>query len=244
MRQDEFKRHESQARGIIDALRHTSQDEQVSSDFLERLRTKMDALPPPRPKFFNLRHMWQGWLVPRQLGFAMVLLLAFILGGVPQYITIFETDTTGLSAAKQKKLWDIPDNFSCAAELTSKSKNYASIESEHLHASILGCPTGDLLVQVAPPGKPNSGRFEWVQGPYQRDSASFVSNAVAATERVPADWLMARISVVLCQRWTDRSRTQIKRRVQMIDGSCRDQVIDVRTGRLIRSRPAPCDTSC
>ena len=47
---------------------------------------------------------------------------------------------------------------------------------------------------------------------------------------------------VLCQRWLPNRF--IKRRIQLADGHCVDEVLDPRTGRVAQRQPAPCDRAC
>jgi hypothetical protein len=47
---------------------------------------------------------------------------------------------------------------------------------------------------------------------------------------------------VLCQRWLPNRF--IKRRVQLADGNCFDEIINPRTGQVVQRQKAPCDRGC
>jgi hypothetical protein len=47
---------------------------------------------------------------------------------------------------------------------------------------------------------------------------------------------------VLCQKWLPNRL--IKRRVQLADGRCVDEVVNPRTGRVTSRQDAPCDREC
>lgn len=52
---------------------------------------------------------------------------------------------------------------------------------------------------------------------------------------------LAQARRILCQRWL---RPYILLRRVRVTGGCFDEIVDTRTGRILSSKPAPCNTFC
>ena len=235
MRHDEFEQHERAAGDIIHAIGRASDDIRVPPDFRAQVMAKAEPLTSPRPAHLHWRSVALTWMSARRLRVAMALVFVLALGGaIPQYATWFKAFTAGApsttlhTALEQERLWE--KNFTCATQLDQNSKDYAAIAGDNVHVVVWACPSGDVLVTTESPQEAASPRSVWVP------------LALAAAQRSPAGWRVARITQVLCQKWLSNKR--ILRRVRLTDGSCRDEVINTRTGRVVRSRPAPCNPQC
>ena len=183
MKKDEFERYEHETRGLINALRCMAQDKEVPPDFLARLTDEIEALPAPRPGFFDWPAIAWNWVISKRLRFAMTLVFVLCLfGAVPQYVSWF--------------------------------KSYVGSAPTRIDISRDDFMTSTFAGGESSPGKPILPR-----GP--------------VISRYP-----------LCERWKDNSRTVRKRRVESPDNRCFDQEVDVRTSRIVNSRPAPCVPSC
>ena len=251
MRHDEFEQHERAAGDIIHAIGRASDDVRVPPDFRAQVMAKAEPLTSPRPAHLHWRSMALTWMSARRLRVAMALVFVVALGGaIPQYATWFKAFTAGVpsttlhTALEQERLWE--KNFTCATQLDQNSKDYAAIAGDNVHVVVWACPSGDVLVTTESPQEAASPRSVWVPLALSPSGASpwlpLVRQALAAAQRSPAGWRVARITQVLCQKWLSNKR--ILRRVRLTDGSCRDEVINTRTGRVVRSRPAPCNPQC
>ena len=251
MRHDEFEQHERAAGDIIHAIGRASDDIRVPPDFRAQVMAKAEPLTSPRPAHLHWRSVALTWMSARRLRVAMALVFVLALGGaIPQYATWFKAFTAGVpsttlhTALEQERLWE--KNFTCATKLDQNSKDYAAITGDNVHVVVWACPSGDVLITTESLQEAASPRSVWVPLAPSPSGASpwppLVRQALAAAQRSPADWRVARITQVLCQKWLRDKR--ILRRVRLADGSCRDEVINTRTGRVVRSRPAPCDPQC
>ena len=251
MRHDEFEQHERSAGDIIHAIGRASEDVRVPPDFRAQVMAKAEPLTSPRPAHLHWCSMALTWMSARLLRVAMALVFVLALGGaIPQYATWFKAFTAGVpsttlhTALEQERLWE--KNFTCATQLDQNSKDYAAIAGDNVHVVVWACPSGDVLVTTESPQEAASPRSVWVPLALSPSGASpwppLVRQALAAAQRSPAGWRVARITQVLCQKWLSNKR--ILRRVRLTDGSCRDEVINTRTGRVVRSRPAPCNPQC
>ena len=179
--------------------------------------------------------------------------LAFVVavvGAIPQYSTWFKAFTAGvpstalLTALEQERLWE--KNFTCATRLDQDSEDYAAITGDKVHVVVWACPSGDVLVTTESPQEAASPRSVWVPLAASPSEASqwtpLIRQVFAAGQRRPGGLRLARIVSVLCQKWLRDGR--ILRRVRLDNGSCRDEVINTRTGEVVQSRPAPCDSRC
>ena len=251
MRHDEFEQHERAAGDIIHAIGRASDDIRVPPDFRAQVMAKAEPLTSPRPAHLHWRSVALTWMSARRLRVAMALVFVLALGGaIPQYATWFKAFTAGVpsttlhTALEQERLWE--KNFTCATQLDQNSKDYAAIAGDNVHVVVWACPSGDVLVTTESPQEIASPRSVWVPLALSPTGANLrlplVRQAIAAAQRLPAGWRVGQITQVLCQKWLRDKR--ILRRVRLADGSCRDEVIDTRTGRVVRSRPAPCDPQC
>lgn len=179
--------------------------------------------------------------------------LAFVVavvGAVPQYATWFKAFATGVpstvlhAALEQERLWQ--KNFTCATRLDQNSEDYAAITGDNVHVVVWACPSGDVLITTESPLETALPRSVWVPLAGSPSEASrwtpLMREAFAAGQDRPGGLRLARVVNVLCQRWLPDGR--ILRRVRLDSGSCRDEVINTRTGQVVQSRPAPCDSQC
>ena len=251
MRHDEFEQHEQAARDVINAIGRASDDIQVPSHFTAQVMAKAKSLSSPRSVYFHWRSAALAWMSSRRLRVAMALVFVLALSGaIPQYATWFKAFTAGVpsttlhTALEQERLWE--KNFTCATRLDQNSKDYAAIAGDNVHVVVWACPSGDVLITTESPQETASPRSVWIPlTPSPTEASpwpSLVRQALAAAQRLPAGWRADQITQVLCQKWLRDKR--ILRRVRLADGSCRDEVINTRTGRVVRSRPAPCDSQC
>ena len=251
MRHDEFEQHERAARDVIHAIGRASDDIQMPPHFAAQVMAKAKSLSSPRSVYSHWRSAALTWMSSRRFRVAMALVFVLALSGaIPQYATWFKAFTAGVpstalhTALEQERLWE--KNFTCATKLDQNSKDYAAITGDNVHVVVWACPSGDVLITTESPQETASPRSVWVPLALSPSGASpwppLVRQALAAAQRSPAGWRVARITQVLCQKWLSNKR--ILRRVRLTDGSCRDEVINPRTGRVVRSRPAPCNPQC
>jgi hypothetical protein len=251
MRHDEFEQHERAAGDIIHAIGRASDDIRVPPDFRAQVMAKAEPLTSPRPAHLHWRSMALTWMSARRLRVAMALVFVLALGGaIPQYATWFKAFTAGVpsttlhTALEQERLWE--KNFTCATRLDQDSEDYAAITGDKVHVVVWACPSGDVLVTTESPQEAASPRSVWVPLAASPSEASqwtpLIRQVFAAGQRRPGGLRLARIVSVLCQKWLRDGR--ILRRVRLDNGSCRDEVINTRTGEVVQSRPAPCDPRC
>ena len=251
MRHDEFEQHEQSAQEIIQAIGGVSDDVRVSPHFAARVMAKAEA----STKHGRVRSYLAGVLLPSmssgKLRAAMALaFVVAVVGAIPQYSTWFKAFTAGvpstalLTALEQERLWE--KNFTCATRLDQDSEDYAAITGDKVHVVVWACPSGDVLVTTESPQEAASPRSVWVPLAASPSEASqwtpLIRQVFAAGQRRPGGLRLARIVSVLCQKWLRDGR--ILRRVRLDNGSCRDEVINTRTGEVVQSRPAPCDSRC
>ena len=251
MRHDELEQQERAARDIVHALGRASDDIRVPPHFAAQVIAKAESLPRSRSLYIHWPSMALAWMSSRRLRVAMALVFVLALcGAIPQYAMWFKALNAGVpsttlhTALEQERLWE--KNFTCATRLDRNSKDYAAIAGDSVHVVVWACPSGDVLITTESPQETASPRSVWIPlTPSPTEASpwpSLIRQALAAAQRLPADWHVDQITQVLCQR---RLRDgHIMRRVRLADGSCRDEVINTRTGRVVRSRPAPCDPQC
>ena len=251
MRPDELEKHEQSAQEIIHAIGRTSGDVRVPPHFAARVMARAEASTKHAGNHWHLANMLGPWMTPGKLRAAMA--LAFIVaaaGAIPQYATWFKAFTAGVpstvlhTALEQERLWE--KNFACATKLDQNSEDYAAITGDNVHVVVWACPSGDVLVTTESPLETDLPRSVWVPLARSASEASrwrpLIQEAFAADEPRPGGLRLARVVNVLCQRRLGDGR--ILRRVRLDSGSCRDEVINTRTGRVVQSRPAPCDARC
>ena len=251
MRQDEFARHEEEARDLIEGLGKLSHDVQASPGFTARVLAQADELPTPHRGFF--RRMAEGLMwptsTPIRLAFAALGILLCI-GAVSQYVTWINAYLMGVpsgavrEARLQEKLWE--KNFLCATQLNRSSNNYAAATGDHVTVVAWACPSGDVLVTVESTTEETLQRSVWVPLNGSQKAASLldvlVPEAMAAPPLRMAKKKADPIIAVLClKRLPDK---RIKRRIRRADRRCFDEVIDTRSGRVIKRQKAPCDRDC
>ncbi len=250
MTHDEFEQHEHAARDVIQQLQRVAGAAQASPDFMAHVLARAEHEPPPRRGI-------KGWLNTALLwptsfrtttAFAVCMLLA-LLGAIPQYYAWINAYVIGVSptwlqtARLQEELWK--KNFVCATQLDQGSTAYASVTDDHVNVVVWACPSGDVLVVMGTPAEPSSRRSVWVPLQTSTPSSDFFSWLVRrafAAEIPPEAFQVTQVTRVLCQKWLPDRR--IKRRVQLANGECRDEIINPRTGQVQDKGPAPCDPSC
>jgi hypothetical protein len=248
---DELARQEDAHREIIEALGKLSHQAQASPDFLGRVMEQADRLPLPRWHILAWLRPEPGWTptTVTRVAFAVVLVLAMI-GAVPQYLAWINAYTLGVPsesihwAKAQERLWK--KNFACATQLANSSSNYAALTGEQVVVVAWACPSGDVLVTLESPVDESFRRSVWIslKTPWQftRRFPLLVQEALAAAGSQRADIGVAPMVEVLCQRWLPNRF--IKRRIQLADGRCFDEVINPRTGQVVSRQNAPCDRAC
>ncbi len=246
MRHDEFARHEADARDLIEALGKISRDRQASADFEAQVMARADQAPAPR------RGLWSWFFdmpwVPASptMRIAVAALgVLMLVGAVSQYITWVNAYWMGSpsdelrEARIQERLWQ--KNFDCAAQLDHKSANYAAIAGEQVTVVTWACPSGDVLVTLASVSNEISRRSVWVALDAPQVDVQpldwLTSSAFAASADRVAQRQRPKLSV-LCQKRLPKKR--LLRRIQHAPGKCVDEVIDIRTGRVVERRKAPC----
>jgi hypothetical protein len=248
---DELERQEQTARDLIEALAKMSHQTRASSGFVARVMARADTLAVPRPGALAWLTGGGGWLVAggARLAVAALVVLALI-GAVPQYITWIKALVMGVpadvlhEARMQENLWE--KNFACATQLDRHSSNYAAISGEHVIVVTWACPSGDVLVTVESATDDVARRSVWIPLDARRQAVSLFDLAVHDAFAAAGAFQVSRRSVpmvtVLCQKWLPNRF--IKRRVQLANGSCFDEVINPRTGRVVHRQEAPCDRAC
>jgi hypothetical protein len=174
-----------------------------------------------------------------------------LIGAVPQYMTWINAYVWGIpsdtlyQAKVQERLWK--KNFNCATQIDRSSSNYAVIDGERVVVVTWVCPSGDVLVTLESAGDESFQRSIWIplhtRLQMTQRSSLLLPEAVAAGE----GWLRlsqnaAPIVGVLCQKWLPNRL--IKRRVQLADGRCVDEIVNPRTGQVLSRKNAPCDGEC
>jgi len=251
MTPDELARREEANRDLLEALGQLSQYQQAPSDFLEQVMARAAQVPVPRRGWLALLTSVASWptTVVARVACAGAFVLALV-GAVPQYITWVNAYVLGVSAetvyqAKtQERLWH--KNFACATQIDRSSSNYALIDGEHVQVVTWVCPSGDVLVTLEPQAHDAYRRSIWIPLSARRQMTQRSSwptrEAVAASEWVRSSQNAAPIVGVLCQKWLpDRL---IKRRVQLADNRCFDEIVNPRTGQVMSRQDAPCDRTC
>lgn len=251
MQPDELEKHEQSAQEIIHAIGRTSGEVRVPPHFAARVMARAEASTKRGPAHWHLADILVPWMTTGKLRAAVALaFIVAVVGAVPQYATWFKAFTTGVpstvlhTALEQERLWE--KNFTCATKLDQNSEDYAAITGNNVHVVVWACPSGDVLVTTESPVEAALPRSVWV--PLARSPGEagrwrpLIQEAFAGGRRQPEGLRLARVVNVLCQKWLRDGR--ILRRVRLDSGSCRDEVINTRTGRVVRSRPAPCDARC
>ena len=251
MRPDELEKREQSAQEIIHAIGRASGDVRVPPHFAARVMARAETSAKRGRAYWHL----VGILLPRVTTGKMraAIALAFVVavvGAIPQYATWFKAFTTGVpsmvlyTALEQQRLWE--KNFTCTTKLDQNSEDYAAITGDNVHVVVWACPSGDVLVTTESPLEADLPRSVWVplsRSPGEaRRWSPLIQEAFAAGQPRPDGLRLARVVNVLCQRWLRDGR--ILRRVRLDSGSCRDEVINTRTGQVVQSRPAPCDPRC
>ena len=166
--------------------------------------------------------------VPPAIAVALIALL-------PTVNEVYSMFTNGTSFGKadfqleQRTLWE--RNHKCTATVKPievKNTYHASIE-------VTVCPSGDVLLKGTA-GNPVKTTFRWVSwNTTVNNTGVLLSQAVADTHVEPMG--VVNSQRVLCQRWL--ANGILKRRVAYANG-CFDEVINVYSGVMLSSTPAPC----
>jgi hypothetical protein len=248
---DELERQEQAARDLLEVMAKMSHQTRASAGFVARVMARADALAMPRPGLFAWLTGGGGWLAAggARVAVAALLVLALI-GAVPQYVTWIKAFGMGVpaevlhEARMQENLWE--KNFTCATQLDRRSSNYAAIRGEHVTVVTWACPSGDVLVTVESATDDVSRRSVWIPLDSRPQAISLfdlaVQDAFAAARTFRVSKRSVPMVTVLCQKWLPNRF--IKRRVQLANGSCFDEVINPRTGQVVRRQEAPCDRAC
>ncbi len=142
-------------------------------------------------------------------------------------------------------LWQ--KNFACATQLNRDSSNYAAIAGEHVTVVTWACPSGDVLITVESATEESMQRSVWIalEAPQQRASLfeGLVQEALAAAWPLYAGKRADPVIAVLCQKWL-KNKKLILRRIRRANGRCIDEVINPRTGRVLKRQKASCDRKC
>jgi hypothetical protein len=131
-------------------------------------------------------------------------------------------------ARENARLWS--ENLDCTARPPQKVIEHADVK-----VTALVCPNADVLVGVSREGRSS---LRWI-GHDTLKRASLETPGVAhADEAAPT----AAGGEVLCQKKEKSDR--VLRRVRREDGTCRDEVVNIYTGRVKDRGEAPCDPDC
>ena len=148
-------------------------------------------------------------------------------------------------AKAQETLWE--KNFACATQLDQNAENYAAVTIDNVVVVTWACPSGDVLVTLESPSDNASKRSVWIPLRHQSQTVSWldklVPNVFAGRHTdINRDKQSAKMVTVLCQIWLpDRL---IKRRVKLADNRCMAEIINPRTGRVIKRQKSSCDKDC
>jgi hypothetical protein len=251
VRQDEFAQHEEEARDLIEVLGKLSHDVQASPGFTARVLAQADELRVPRRGW--LRWMTEGLMwptsTPARVAFAALGLLLCI-GAVSQYATWINAYLMGVpsgavrEARLQEQLWE--KNFLCATQLDRSSNNYAATTGDNVTVVAWACPSGDVLVTLESTTEETLQRSVWIPLNSTQKAASFLENLVPEAMAAPLLQVAKKqadpIIAVLCQKRLPGKL--VKRRIRRANGRCIDEVIDTRSGRVIKRQKAPCTRDC
>lgn len=251
MTPEELKRQEDSARDIIDALARLSRHTQAPPHFAATVMAQAEQSPPPHRGLRAWFRLWLQWPASPGLHLATVAFVILALcGAVPQYtawINAYRLDVPSEAiheAQVQERLWH--KNFACATQLDHNSHNYAAIAGERVSVVVWTCPSGDVLVTLESPDQRSRERYVWLELSHHRTAQGFlmpwVRQAFAEDLRPGTPLLTAQAARVLCQKWLPNR--MIKRRVQLANGQCRDEIINPRDGTVVERRGAPCDPGC
>ena len=234
MTPEELQRQEESARALIEALGRVSRPLQAPADFVASVLARADALPPHTPR---RRLWWPQWLLPvptsplLRMATIGVVLLALV-GAIPQYLAWLQAYRLNVpsqaihEAEMQERLWR--KNFACATSLDHSSPNYAAVAGERVMVVVWTCPSGDVLVTLESPEEPARERYIWLELARQQQAHNglfpLIRQAQAEPNRPAAPLLLAQAARVLCQTWLPNG--QIKRRVQLANGKCQEEIID------------------
>jgi hypothetical protein len=245
MKREEFAQHEAEARDIIDRLTRL-RNVSAPPDFLDQVMAKAEQMPLYRQGLFRRLRRWFFWpdTMIARLALATVFLLA-LGGAVPQYLTWIK-QYVWVATTEQEEMWR--KNAACSINLDVH--NHRTVEVEGRQVEVLVCPSGDILVKVGPPdAEQYEYLYQWIaldalKKPVDKGVSHFgflLQQAFAAAKR-PHPTRAAQTVRVLCQK--QLSNGFLKRRLQLADGQCQDEVIDPRTGKVVERKNAPCDSSC
>ena len=248
MRHDEFARREDDARDLIGALGqlNVSRTPETAANFEAQVMARAAQEPEPRPRFWS-RWFDMSWAPGSpSMRLAVAALGIFLLvGSVSQYVTWVNAYWIGIppdelhQARVQEELWQ--KNFECAAQLDYESANYASLAGDQVTVVTWACPSGDVLVTLKSVSDEISERSIWVALNEPQLSVDLLDwltpSAFAASPSRVAQRKKPKITV-LCQKRLKNKR--LLRRVQYQKGRCADEYIDMRNGKVLKRRKAPC----
>lgn len=251
MTPEAFAHQEDSHRDLLKALGQLSRHHQAPPDFVDSVLEQARRLPVPR-------RGWLAWVwgislwpppLPMPAALTMLLVLALV-GAVPQYLSwlntyLFEEPTDIVFQARaQENMWK--KNFDCATAIDRSSSNYAVLDGERVSVMTWTCPSGDVLLTVESPQDESYQRLIWIPLSTHRRMTRYLpwvlQEASAADENIQVSQRGGHIVAVLCQRW--QSDRLIKRRIQLANGRCVDEIVNPRTGRVMTRQGAPCDRSC
>ncbi len=249
MKHNKLKKQEEEARDIILSLGKLSSDAHASPKLLDKVMVQADQLSSPRRRFSTWLTQMSVWPsnIGVRLAFAALLVIA-IIGAVPQYISWFNTHIRDVSSGAiyedklQIKLWK--KNFACSQKIDKKSNKFLIDDGRTV--TVWGCPSGDFLVGIEDPIGEDPQRNIWVtygDDPKTTKLFDLIVPKAHAIDSPQMDMLAANPVVkVLCQKWL--SNGYIKRRVQLSDKRCFDEVINPGTGKVVKRQEASCNDDC
>ena len=251
MTPDDFKQRERAHRDLIRNLQRISTHIQPTHDFADRVMRAAQL-----HQFANIglierirNHARFTSSITIRVASVTVMVLA-LLGAIPQYYRWVDSFLLGVSsnqiyeAKLQETLWE--KNFACATQLDQRADSYAAITNDHVVVVTWACPSGDVLITLESPTDETSRRSVWIPlMPMHRKSVwldLLMPDAYAAKHPLHVDKRSAQMVTVLCQKWLPNRF--IKRRIQLADSHCVEEVINPRTGQVVQRQKASCESHC
>jgi hypothetical protein len=184
------------------------------------------------------RRRWTSWLL------AYSAFVTAFVGAVPQYwtwLSAFRHDVPASEwqiAQENARLWST--NLACASQPPG-----SMLERDGVRVTATVCPNADVLIGVTKGGRSS---LRWIgHDTLRRGSAARQVRGVALADERPAATqppasAAPTVEQVLCQK--RESPRRVLRRIQRADGTCRDETVNVYTGRVSERGDAPCDDRC
>ncbi len=167
-----------------------------------------------------------------------------LLGAIPTGINIYKSFKYGIEvsavahAEEQKKLWI--KNLHCVQNL-----NYHAVETENGSTVQFGaCKNGDVLIEVIPKDK-ESSVAQWVSINRVKTANAFNSllmSSAYAAQGGASSFSLAAATKTMCATAGADGQTMIK--ILNAGGKCTKQVVKLIGGKIIKSDPVPCNSTC